>query len=101
MVTVLLHYHFFLPSLQRIPQHPGGPKEMQVYAKCDDFMSGLMRRLELEIPPFTLKRRVRVTTSMAKGDAGHSLHIAVTGLDNHTNKPYSFIKVSFSHIMFE
>ena len=83
-------------SLQRIPQHPGGPKEMQVFAKCDEFMSGLMQRLQLEIPPFSLKRRVRVSTSTAEGEDGQSLHITVTGLDNHTNQPYSFIKVSFS-----
>lgn len=72
---------------------------MQVFAKCDEFMSGLMQRLQLEIPPFSLKRRVRVsgsTESTAEEEDGQSLHITVTGLDNHTNQPYSFIKVSFS-----
>jgi hypothetical protein len=86
---------FPVDSLQRIPQHPGGPKELQVFAKCDEFMSGLMQRLQLEIPPFALKRRVRVSASTAaEGEDGQSLLIAVTGLDNHTNQPYSFIKVS-------
>lgn len=70
---------------------------MQVFAKCDDFMSGLMQRLQLEIPPFALKRRVQVSTSTAEREDGQSLlHVTVTGLDNHTNQPYSFIKVSFS-----
>ena len=80
-----------LCSLQKIPQHPPGPKEMQVFAKCDDFMSALMQRLQHDIPPFLLKRRVQVTAA-SLGD-GQSVRVAVTGLDNHTNKPYSFIKV--------
>ena len=78
-------------SLQKIPQHPPGPREMQVFAKCDDFMSALMHRLQHDIPPFLLKRRIEVTTATLNG--GQSVHVAVTGLDNHTNRPYSFIKV--------
>ena len=67
-VSTLVTLIFFIPSLQRIPQHPGGPKEMQVFAKCDDFMLGLMQRLQLEIPSFALKRRVQVSTSTAEGE---------------------------------
>lgn len=80
-------------SLQKIPQHPPGPREMQVFAKCDDFMSALMQRLGQDIPQFLLKRRVKLSTSAVGGD-DQSLLVTVTGLNNHSDKPYSFIKVS-------
>ena len=65
---------------------------MQVFAKCDDFMSALMQRLQQDIPQFKLKRRVRVTSSTIED--GQSVCVTVTGLDNHKDQPYSFIKVS-------
>lgn len=64
-----------------------------MFAKCDDFMSALMQRLQQDTPPFLLKRRVKVTSS-SLGDSG-STHVTVAGLDNHSDKPYSFIKVSY------
>ena len=67
---------------------------MQVFAKCDDFMSALMQRLQLDIPQFKLKRRVRVSCSV--GDDGEAVTVSVTGLDKHNDQPYSFIKVSFT-----
>ena len=64
---------------------------MQVFAKCDDFMSALMQRLQLDIPQFKLKRRVRLSTTASED--GQSIVVSVTGLDNHNDQPYSFIKV--------
>ena len=68
-----------------------------MFAKCDDFMAALMQCLQHNIPPFSLKRRVRVSTSMV-GDDGKSVCVSVTGLDNHMDQPYSFIKVSFTSL---
>ena len=78
-------------SLQKIPQHPPGSKEMQVFAKCDDFMAALMQRFQLDIPQFKLKRRVCVSSTASED--GESMVVSVTGLDNHNDQPYSFIKV--------
>ena len=87
----LNNIHLLCNSLQKIPHHPPGPKEMQVFAKCDDFMSALMERLQLAIPPFKLKRRVRVAGSAH--DDRQTVEVTVSGLDNHNDQPYSFIKV--------
>ncbi len=80
----------FSASLQRIPQFPPNNHTIQVFAKCDDFMSALMTKLGHKIPPFTLKRRARVT--MDTKDNG-SVQVTVTGLDRDEDLPYSFIKV--------
>lgn len=59
-------------------------------------MCGLMERLGLPIPPFTLLRRAR----LAAEHEGESLLIKVTGLDPQEDTPYSFIKVSTpSHLV--
>ena len=64
---------------------------MQVFAKCDDFMSTLMAKLGHDIPPFTLKRRARVAIETKEGG---QVCVSVTGLDRDEDLPYSFIKVS-------
>ena len=64
---------------------------MQVFAKCDEFMEGLCQRLGVQIPPFVLHRRARVTTK--QGSSG-TVEVTVTGLDTDEDIPYSFIKVS-------
>ena len=64
---------------------------MQVFAKCDDFINGLCKRLNLEIPPFTLYRRAKVSTEQGEGS---EVKVTVTGLDtDEKDLPYSFIKV--------
>ena len=63
---------------------------MPVFAKCDDFMSGLMERLGCVIPKFTLKRRARITQETKEGGR---VQVTVTGLDRDEDLPYSFIKV--------
>lgn len=66
---------------------------MQVFAKCDDFIEGLCKRLNIEIPPFTLYRRAKVSTQQGEGS---EVKVTVTGLDtNEKDLPYSFIKVRF------
>lgn len=78
-------------SLQRIPQFPPDSRTMQVFAKCDDFMSALLTTLGQEIMPFTLKRRACIT--METWESGHT-QVMVMGLDRDEDLPYSFIKVS-------
>lgn len=63
---------------------------MQVFAKCDDFIEGLCKRLGVEIPPFVLHRRASVES---KQQEDGTIQIQVTGLDTDENLPYSFIKV--------
>lgn len=64
---------------------------MQVFAKCDDFIEGLCKRLSMEIPPFTLYRRAKVSTQQGEGA---EVTVTVTGLDtDEKDLPYSFIKV--------
>ena len=77
-------------SLQKIPQFPRASNTLPVFAKCDDFMTELAKRLNMEIPNFVLKRRAKVSTE--KQDDGQ-LKVTVTGLDVDEDVPYSFIKV--------
>lgn len=63
---------------------------MQVFAKCDDFMSGLIERLGCVIPKFTLKRRARIAIESKEEGP---VKVTVTGLDRDEDLPYSFIKV--------
>ena len=63
---------------------------MQVFAKCDEFMEGLCKRLDVPIPPFVLHRRARISTKQGEDRA---FVVTVTGLDIDEDLPYSFIKV--------
>lgn len=65
---------------------------MQVFAKCDDFIEGLCKRLNVQIPPFMLYRRAKVTVQQGEGS---TIKITVTGLDTDEDLPYSFIKVRY------
>lgn len=83
-----------LHSLQKISSYTADDNTMQVFAKCDDFIEGLCKRLNVEIPPFTLYRRAIVSTQ--KGE-GAEVKVTVTGLDtDEKDLPYSFIKVQTS-----
>ena len=57
---------------------------MEVHSTIDDLVLGLMKRLGLEVPSFTLKRcfAVDVTTDS----------LTIQGLDPFTKSPYSFLK---------
>ena len=58
---------------------------LEIHAKTDDVMSGVMQRLGLEIPPFKLKRCVAMDTT-AEGE------ISVMGVDPDRDIPFSFLK---------
>ena len=64
---------------------------MQVFAKCDDFAKGLLKRLGVAIPSFVLHRRAQVVTEAPR--EGQGIKVTVTGLDVDEDTPYSFIKV--------
>lgn len=51
-------------SLQRTPLH--GIADVNVHMMTDEFMSRLTAELGMEIPPFKLHRRMRVTTMKGK-----------------------------------
>lgn len=80
----------FLFSLQKITDYPEDENTIHVFAKCDDFMEALCKRLDITIPPFRLKRRAKVET---KQDESGKVIVTVTGLDVDEDLPYSFIKV--------
>lgn len=81
-------------NLQNIPQFPSDNRTLQAYCKCDDFMAGLLQRLELEIPSFVLKRRLRISAKQT----AESCDVTVTGLAVEDDTPYSFIKsVTVTH----
>ena len=89
MAVVMISSH--VNSLQKITTaYTDDDKTMQVFAKCDDFIIGLCQRLKVEIPPFVLHRRARISTQKVEG-AG--IKVTVTGLDTDEDLPYSFIKV--------
>lgn len=56
-------------SLQRTPLH--GAADVNVHMMTDEFMMRLMAELGVEIPPFKLHRRMRVTSG--KGKDGETL----------------------------
>ncbi len=78
-------------SLQKITDYTPDCNTIQVFAKCDDFIEALCKRLAVPIPPFTLHRRARVSTHQE--EEGGRVNISVTGLDTDEDLPYSFIKV--------
>ena len=51
-------------SLQRTPLH--GIADVNVHMMTDEFMKQLMAELGVEIPPFKLHRRMRITTKTDK-----------------------------------
>ena len=69
-----------------------------MFAKCDDFIEALCKRLEVEIPPFVLYRRACVSTSQEA--EGGEIKVEVMGLDVDEDLPYSFIKVSSVNSLF-
>lgn len=78
-------------SLQKITSYTADENTMQVFAKCDDFIEALCKRLDVQIPPFVLHRRARVS---ARQGEGAEVKVTVTGLDtDEKDLPYSFIKV--------
>lgn len=88
MIIIPLHV---MCSLQKITtSYTDDDGTMQVFAKCDDFIIGLCQRLNVEIPPFILHRRARISARKVEG-AG--ITVTVTGLDTDEDLPYSFIKV--------
>jgi len=46
-------------NLQKTPLD--GCAALKIYSKCDDLMKAVMNRLAINIPPFILKRRLRIT----------------------------------------
>jgi len=58
--TVGMKQRLVIVNLQNTPlDHLAA---LRVYAKCDDFTRLLMEKLEMEIPPFRLKRRLYFKT---------------------------------------
>ena len=68
-------------NLQKTPLNP--TCALEIHAKTDDLMSGVMQRLELQIPPFKLKRCVAMDTS--------DREITFMGIDPDRGIPYSFL----------
>ena len=64
-------------NLQRTPLH--GRATMNIHAFCDTVMQGLMERLKIPIPPWILRRRVRVTCDTDSDK--HKLTITIQGRD--------------------
>lgn len=79
-----------LSSLQKIKDYEPDENTILVFAKCDDFMEALCKRLDVKIPPFVLHRRAKV--AVQQGEEG-TISVSVTGLDIDEDLPYSFIKV--------
>lgn len=69
-------------NLQKTPLNPYCA--MEIHAEIDDVMMGIMKRLGLEIPKFTIKRRLAVNISDGK--------ICFQGLDATKDIPYSFLR---------
>ena len=65
-------------SLQRTPLH--GIADVNVHMMTDEFMKQLMAELGVEIPPFKLHRRMRITT---KTDKDGELFLLA-----HTSQPF-------------
>ena len=83
---------FFLnSSLQKISDYTEDDNTIQVFAKCDDFIEALCKRIKVEIPPFVLYRRAKVAAH--REEESGKVVITVTGMDVDENLPYSFIKV--------
>jgi len=53
-------HHLFIVNLQATPLDHLCSKKTRIFAKIDDVMVGLMKELQLEIPPFNLNRFVKV-----------------------------------------
>lgn len=68
-------------NLQRTPLDERAT--VRVFAKCDDLMKLVMQKLGLEIPPFKLHRRVKVSTSVRSKQFQKSnrLRLSVAGLE--------------------
>lgn len=69
-------------NLQKTPL--SSQSALQIHSQIDTVMSGLLRRLGLEIPPFKVHRRFVVDISQDK--------ILIQGLDLECNTPYSFFR---------
>lgn len=69
-------------NLQKTPL--SSQSALQIHSQIDTVMSGLLRRLGLEIPPFKVRRRFVVDISQDK--------ILIQGLDLECNTPYSFFR---------
>jgi NAD-dependent SIR2 family protein deacetylase len=57
---------------------------MEIHAKIDEVMVGLAKRLGLEIPQFTVKRRLAIDVT--------EKNISIQGLDFTLDTPYSFLR---------
>ena len=66
-----------------------GIAESVIRARCDRVMRGIMDRLEIRIPPFTLRRHVVVSDAPSAKTPG-SRRLAVRGVDVNGN-PFSFL----------
>lgn len=69
-------------NLQKTPL--SSQSALQIHSQIDTVMSGLLRRLGLEIPPFKVRRRFVVDISQDK--------ILIQGLDLECDTPYSFFR---------
>ena len=69
-------------NLQKTPL--SSQSALQIHSQIDTVMSGLLRRLGLEIPPFKIRRRFVVDISQDK--------VLIQGLDLECDTPYSFFR---------
>eukprot|EP00731_Ephydatia_muelleri_P016643 Em0009g1067a len=76
-----------------IVQNNGGKVIVCNLQKCDDFMSRLMKKLGLEVSPFFLKRRVKISSTKTE----ESCELTITGIDPYEDTPYSFVKHVIIH----
>ncbi|XP_062516741.1 uncharacterized protein LOC134192074 isoform X2 [Corticium candelabrum] len=61
-----------------------------IHAKCDDVMVGIAKKLQFEIPPFKVPRRLQFTS---KPSQEHGRYVvSINGLDESSDIPYSFIQ---------
>ena len=69
-------------NLQKTPL--SSQSALQIHSQIDTVMSGLLRRLGFEIPPFKVRRRFVVDISRDK--------VLIQGLDLECDTPYSFFR---------
>ena len=79
-------------NLQKTPLH--SRCDLPIYSMCDDIMSGLMKRLDIEVEKWTLRRRVRIET---KEEARGGIRVKVSGMDLKRDLPYSLFREVIFH----
>ncbi|CAF1255068.1 unnamed protein product [Rotaria sordida] len=76
-------------NLQRTPLY--SMATVNIHAFSDTIMQGIMERLDIPIPPWIVRRRVRVTREKTSDDENYEILIEGRDPDN-TNIPFSLFK---------